>query len=332
MTTSTEVRLARRPEGYPDDATWEFVETDVPEVREGELCVKLRHISIDPAMRGWLNDVRSYVPPVQVGEVMRAFGMGDVVASRHPDFSVGDTVTGVFGVREYAISDGAEVTRISPSVAPETTWLGALGMPGMTAWFGLHDVGRPKAGETVLVSAVAGAVGSVVAQLAKSVGCTVIGVAGGPEKTAWLREIGCDEVIDYREGNLTRQVRQAAPRGVDIYFDNVGGELLDAALANLAMGARIVLCGAISAYNEESLPPGPKRYLSLLVFRATMTGFVVLDYADRFDEAITGISDLIAKGELVAREHVVTGGVRAFPEALLGIYRGINTGKLVLSL
>lgn len=327
---SQEIRLAQRPQGRPDASTWQTVSAEVPDPGPGEFVVRVEQISLDPAMRGWLNDVRSYMPPVGIGEVMRAFAAGTVVASQHEEYAVGDVVSGTFGVREHALSKGEGVSRLDLDVAPMDTWLGALGMPGMTAYFGLEEVGRPQLGETVLVSAAAGAVGSVVAQLAKAKGCRVIGVAGGPEKAEWLRSIGVDEVIDRREGNLVRQIRRAAPDGVDVYFDNVGGELLDAALANLARGARIVICGAISAYNEESLPEGPRRYMSLLVFRATMQGFVVMDYLDRYDEGIAAISELIAQDRLVATETVLEGGIAAFPEALLGLFDGVNTGKLLL--
>ena len=328
--SSQEVRLAERPRGRPDASTWEIATVEVPEPGPGELVVRVDLLSLDPAMRGWLNDVRSYIPPVGVGEVMRAFATGEVVASQHEDFAVGDAVSGTFGVREHALSDGKGVTRLDLDVAPAATWLGALGMPGMTAWFGLQDVGRVQPGDTVLVSAAAGAVGSVVAQVAKAKGCRVIGVAGGPDKVAWLRDLGLDEVIDRREGDLVRQVRRAAPDGVDVYFDNVGGELLDAALANLARGARVVICGAISSYNESSLPEGPRRYMSLLVFRATMQGFVVFDYEDRYAEGVAGISQLIAADRLVATETVLEGGVAGFPDALLGLFDGVNTGKLLL--
>lgn len=328
--SSQEVRLAQRPLGYPDSKTWEITEVEVGEPGPGEFVVNLELISLDPAMRGWLNDVRSYTPPVGLGEVMRAFGAGVVVASQHDHYAVGDVVSGNFGVREYAVSDGLDVTKLDLDVAPMATWLGALGMPGMTAYFGLEEVGRVQPGETVLVSAAAGAVGSIVAQLAKAKGCRVIGVAGGPEKVAWLREVGLDEVIDRKEGDLLRQVRRAAPDGVDFYFDNVGGEMLDAALANLALGARIALCGAISAYNEEKLPEGPRRYMALLVFRATMQGFLVSDYTDRYDEAIAAISELIAQKRIVATETILDGGVTTFPDALLGLFDGVNTGKLLL--
>lgn len=330
--TSTEVRLAQRPRGVPDDDVWQIEQVEVGDPADGEVVVQVGHLSLDPAMRGWLNDVRSYVPPVQIGEVMRALGTGTVVASAHPDHAVGDVVSGMVGVREYAALPGDQLSAVDLDLAPEPTWLGALGMPGMTAYFGLTEVGAVREGDTVLVSAAAGAVGSVVAQLAKAKGCRVIGVAGGPDKIAWLRELGVDEAIDYREGDLVKQVRAAAPDGVDVYFDNVGGPLLDAALANLRRGARVVICGAISGYNAETLPDGPKRYMSLLVFRARMEGFVVFDYEERYPEAVAAIGDLIRDGRLVARETVLEGGVERFPEALRGLFEGVNTGKLVLAL
>lgn len=330
--TSQEIRLAARPQGRTDESTWNLTTSEVPDPGPGEILVRVDLVSLDPAMRGWLNDVRSYVPPVGIGDVMRALGAGEVVASEHPDFAVGDVVSGTFGVCEYALSDTNGVTRLDLDVAPMSTWLGALGMPGMTAYFGLIDIGRLQAGDTVLVSAAAGAVGSTVAQLAKAMGARVIGVAGGADKVAWLRELGLDEVIDRRDGDLLRQVRKVAPDGIDVYFDNVGGELLDAALANLRRGARVVLCGAISAYNDETLAEGPRRYMSLLVFRATMQGFVVFDYADRYPEGVAEISRLISEGRLVPTETVLEGGVPAFPDALLGLFDGVNTGKLLLKI
>ncbi|MDN5895529.1 MAG: NADP-dependent oxidoreductase [Nocardioides sp.] len=328
--TSKEIHLATRPTGYPDGDTWSLVSAEVQDPAEGEFVVEVDHISLDPAMRGWLNDVRSYVPPVKVGEAMRALATGTVVASAHAGFVVGDAVVGTFGVVEYAKSNGRGVTRLDLDVAGAPTWLGALGMPGMTAYFGLNDIGRLQPGETIVVSAAAGAVGSVVAQLAKAMGCRVIGIAGGPDKVAWLKEIGLDEAIDYKSESVHKRLRALAPDGIDVYFDNVGGEILDAALANLRRGARIVLCGAISSYNDETLAEGPRRYMSLLVFRATMAGFVVFDYEDRYPEAVAALSKMVADGSLVARETVLDGGVEGFPEALLGLYDGVNTGKLVL--
>lgn len=330
--TARQVRLASRPVGFPDESTWELTTEELGAPEDGRFIVEVDHVSIDPAMRGWLSDVRSYVPPVKIGAVMRAAATGTVIESAHPDFPVGQRVRGTFGVTTHAVSDGRGVDVIDLDVAPPATWLGALGMPGMTAYFGLFDVGRLRDGETVVVSGAAGAVGSVVGQLAKAHGCRVIGIAGGPDKCAWLEEIGFDVAIDYKSTNVLKALRSAAPDGIDVYFDNVGGDILDAALANLRMHARVVLCGAIASYNDESLPPGPRRYMSLLVFRASMTGFLVFDYEDRYAEGVAEIGRLIGSGDLVARETIVEGGVEAFPEALLGIYRGINTGKLVLAL
>src|SRR5690625_426019 len=329
--TTQQVRLKQRPDGLTDDNTWELTHTEVPEISDGQFVVDVQYISVDPAMRGWLNDVRSYIPPVQIGEVMRAIGVGTVTKSRHPDFAVRTTVRGSFGVTDVAISDGDDVTTVDVSVAPGTTWLGALGMPGMTAYFGLFEIGKIRAGETLLVSGAAGAVGSIAGQIGKLKGATVIGIAGGPEKCDWLtNDLDFDHAIDYKNEHVLRRLREIAPDGVDVYFDNVGGPTLDAALANLARGARIVICGSISSYNEDALPPGPSRYMSLLVFRASMTGFVVFDYADRFDEAITDLAAWIANGEIIAHEHVVAGGISAFGETLNMLFAGRNFGKLVL--
>ena len=332
MTTTKRITLAQRPSGMPDDSTWAVEEIDLPAPSDGEFLVKVDHISLDPAMRGWLNDVRSYLPPVEIGEVMRAAVTGTVVESNHPDFAVGDAVTGTLGVTEYVLTDGSGVEKIDTSVAGPATWLGALGMPGLTAYHGLHEVGEMKEGDTVLISAAAGAVGSVAGQLAKAKGCTVIGVAGGPEKCAWLTEIGFDEVIDYKNENVLKRLREVAPKGIDVYFDNVGGDILDAALANLRRGARVIICGAISTYNDEKLAPGPSRYMSLLVFRAKMQGFLVFDYPDKDAAAIADMSQLIQSGKLVARETIVEGGVEDFGQTLLGLFEGRNTGKLVLKI
>ncbi|GAB2657596.1 NADP-dependent oxidoreductase [Nocardia goodfellowii] len=332
MTKTQQVRLAERPTGLPTADTWELTTTELPDLGPGQILVKVAFISLDPAMRGWLNDVRSYVPPVGIGEVMRSLDIATVVESTHPDFAVGDTVSGTFGVTEYAISDGRGVQQVDLGLASGPTWLGALGMPGMTAYFGLLDVGKLRAGDTVLISAAAGAVGSVAGQIAKVKGATVIGIAGGAEKCRMLtEELGFDAAIDYRAGDVLKQLRTVAPDGIDIYFDNVGGEILDAALANLRRGARIVLCGAISAYNEQKPPPGPSRYMSLLVFRATMTGFVVFDYADRYPEAGAQLGQWLAEGRIQTREHVVEGGVARFGETLNMLFTGANTGKLVLA-
>ncbi|MET8776630.1 NADP-dependent oxidoreductase [Nocardia sp. NPDC004654] len=333
MPKTQQVRLAQRPTGLTTADTWNVTTEETSALSDGQLLVKVDYISLDPAMRGWLNDVRSYVPPVGLGEVMRSLDIATVVESTHPDFAVGDTVSGIFGVTEYAVSDGRDVQRVDLNVAPGPTWLGALGMPGMTAYFGLLEVGKLQAGETVVVSAAAGAVGSVVGQIAKAKGAHVIGIAGGPEKCRMLtEELGFDAAIDYRNESVLSRLREGAPKGIDIYFDNVGGEILDAALANLRRGARVVLCGAISAYNDETLAPGPSRYMSLLVFRASMTGFVVFDYADRYGEAVQQIAQWLAEGKLKSHEHVVEGGVARFGETLNMLFTGANNGKLVLAI
>ncbi len=329
--TARQVRLAARPTGLPDADTWEIHEEELAPLADGEVLVRVSHLSLDPAMRGWLNDVRSYVPPVGLHEVMRAFGIGTVLESRHPDLAVGDTVAGTLGAADHAVLPGTALQPVDLSVAPAATWLGALGMPGMTAWFGLFDVCAAQPGDTVLVSGAAGAVGSIVGQLAKAHGCRVIGVAGGPEKVRWLTEdLGFDAAVDYRAGGVHRALRAAAPDGIDVYFDNVGGELLDSALRLLRRKARIAICGAISTYNATELPPGPAHYMSLLVNRARMEGFLVFDYEDRFPEAVADIVARLQDGSLIAREHVVTGGVDAFGDTLLMLFSGANTGKLVL--
>ncbi len=331
--TARRVHLAQRPVGLPDESTWSVRDTELEPIGEGEVLVEVSHVSLDPAMRGWLNDVRSYVPPVALDEVMRASGVGTVLESRHPDFSQGEAVTGLTGVADHAVLGGEHLTHVDLDVAAPATWLGALGMPGMTAWFGLFDVAAARPGDTVVVSGAAGAVGSVVGQLAKAHGCRVIGIAGGPDKCAWLTdELGFDAAIDYKQGPVHRGLRELAPEGIDVYFDNVGGEMLDSALRALRLGARIAICGAISTYNATEPVPGPAHYMSLLVNRASMAGFIVFDYEDRYAEAVEGITAMLADGSLVAREQVVEGSVDDFGDTLLMLFSGANTGKLVLQL
>jgi NADPH-dependent curcumin reductase CurA len=284
-------------------------------------------------MRGWLDDRPSYLPPVGIGEVMRAGSVIEVTASNHPDFQPGDHVVGTFGVQEYVVSDGKGAMRIDTSLAPPSTYLGALGMSGMTAYFGLLDVGELKEGETVVVSGAAGAVGTMAGQIAKAKGCRVVGIAGGPEKCALLvDELGFDAAIDYRAEDVRKALKQQAPDGIDVYFDNVGGDILDAALTRLAMHGRVVICGAISQYNNTAPVKGPSNYLSLLVRRARMEGFVVFDYAKRFPQAAQDIAAWIGTGRVKVKEHVVGGTVDDFPEVLQMLFRGENVGKLVLEL
>ena len=327
--TNRQFRLASRPEGLPDRSNWDLTEEPVREPGEGEVLVKVLLISLDPAMRGWMREGRSYVPPVGIGEVMRAIAVGEVVASEHPDFSEGDHVTGLFGVQEYAVLDAAGLTRVDPGLAPLPVYLNVLGMPGMTAYFGLLDVGRVQAGDTVVVSGAAGAVGATAGQIAKIKGATAVGIAGGPEKCRLVVEAyGFDHAIDYKAEDVRGALKEACPGRVDVYFDNVGGQTLEAALARLARGARVVICGAVSQYNEAQMR-GPSNYMSLLVNRASMTGFVVFDYADRYGEAAREMGAWLREGTLKSREDVVE-GFDTFPETLLKLFRGENTGKLVL--
>ncbi|MBP2365304.1 NADP-dependent oxidoreductase [Pseudonocardia parietis] len=329
-----QVRLAARPTGTPGPEVWEHTSEAVPEPGEGRLVVRVSHVSLDPAMRGWMNEGKSYAPPVEIGAVMRALGLGEVVASNTPDFAVGDTVTGVLGVQEYVETGPQGLQKVQPTAeVPPERYLALLGMTGMTAYFGLFDVGALAEGETVVVSGAAGAVGSVVGQLAKIRGARVIGIAGGPEKCSWIvDELGFDAAIDYRTEKVSQRLKELAPDGVDVYFDNVGGEILDAVLARLAMHARVVICGAISQYNAEAGMAGPKNYMNLLVYRARMEGFLVGDYVSRWGEAGAELAGWLAEGRIHSREDVVDGTVDDFPDVLLRLFRGENTGKLVLRL
>jgi NADPH-dependent curcumin reductase len=325
-----QIRLAARPLGLPKRSDWQFTETALPEPRDREVLARVLFISLDPAMRGWMNDAKSYIAPVGIGDVMRAGGVGIVVASKHPGFAEGDHVSGGFGVQEYAALDGAQLTKVDPRLAPLPVFLNTLGMPGMTAYFGLLDVGQPKPRETVVISGAAGAVGATAGQIAKIKGCRSVGIAGGPAKCRYLvDELGFDGAVDYKAEDVRRRLRADCPHGVDVYFDNVGGELLDIVLAQLARRARVVLCGAISQYNNTTPIRGPSNYLSLLVNRARMEGMIVFDYADRYPQAVRDIGAWIAEGKLNSREDVVE-GLETFPETLLKLFSGENFGKLVL--
>ncbi|AKJ30128.1 NADP-dependent oxidoreductase [Caldimonas brevitalea] len=322
--------LAARPVGAPKASDWQYTTQSVEAPADGEVLVEVLYISLDPAMRGWMNEGKSYIPPVALGEVMRALGIGRVVASRHPGFAAGDHVTGLLGVQQYARVAGSGLTRVDPALAPLPRYLGTLGMPGVTAYFGLLDIGRPQAGQTVVVSGAAGAVGGVVGQIAKLKGCRVVGIAGGADKCRYLvDELGFDAAIDYKTQDLKAALREHCPDSIDVFFDNVGGETLDAALSHLARGARVVICGAISQYNNTEPTRGPANYLSLLVNRATMTGLVVGDYLPRWGDAIREMAGWMAQGQLKAREDVVS-GLENFPTALLKLFKGENHGKLVL--
>jgi NADPH-dependent curcumin reductase len=327
---NTQCRLAARPVGLPKASDWAIVEVPIPAAAEGEFVVEIDYLSIDPAMRTWMNAGRSYVPPVDIGELMRALAVGHVVESRHREFAAGDQVSGMFGVQRYAVSNGASVNKIDTTLAPATTYLAALGISGLTAYFGLLDIGRPEPGQTVLVSGAAGSVGNIVGQIAKIKGCRAVGIAGGEQKCRWLLEAGFDAAIDYKTADLRAELKRHAPDGVDVFFDNVGGEALEAALNRLAAGARIVLCGAVSQYNDT--PSGPANYMQLLVARASMTGFVVFDYLARYPEGIAQLAKWLNNGQLQSHEHIEHGDVGDFPATLVKLFRGQNTGKLILAL
>jgi NADPH-dependent curcumin reductase CurA len=329
-TINRQFRLAQRPVGLPTADTFRYVEAPLGEPAEGQVLVRVNYLSIDPAMRGWMNEGKSYIPPVAIDEVMRALGVGEVIASRHPQFAVGDFVNGALGVQDYYLGEPKGFYKVDPTRAPLPLYLSALGMTGMTAYFALLDVGAPKAGETVVISGAAGAVGSIAGQIAKLKGCRVVGIAGGEEKCRYLvDELGFDATIDYKHEDVAAGLKRTCPKGVDVYFDNVGGDILDAVLTRLNFKARVVICGAISQYNNKEAVKGPSNYLSLLVNRARMEGFVVMDHAAQFPKALQEMGGWLASGELKSREDIVE-GLENFPDTLLKLFSGENFGKLVL--
>jgi NADPH-dependent curcumin reductase CurA len=327
-------RLASRPVGMAKASDFQQAAEPLRELADGEITVKTLYLSLDPAMRGWMNDAKSYIRPVAIGEVMRAGGVGEVVASKSPKYAVGDIVSGGIGVQAYwqgaAEDKSASFFKVDSRLAPLTTWMNTLGMPGMTAYFGLLEVGQPKAGETVVVSGAAGAVGQTVGQVAKQLGCRVVGIAGGKEKCDFVvNELGFDACIDYKTGSVRDGLKEHCPQGVDVYFDNVGGDILDTVLTRINMKARIVICGAISQYNNTTPVKGPANYLSLLVNRARMEGMVVFDYADRYHVGVAALAGWLKEGKIKSKEDVVQ-GLENFPQALTMLFEGKNFGKLVL--
>lgn len=326
--------LRERPSGRIGPDTFELREEAVPELADGEALVRVDWISLDPTNRMWINDTPTYLPPVGLGEVMRAAGLGRVVASKNPNYVVGQTVQGLLGWQEYAVVSAASMVNpvdVAEGVSP-SAYLGALGMTGLTAWVGIRDIGKPQPGQTVVVSAAAGAVGSVAGQLAKVSGARVVGIAGGPEKCALLTEqLGFDAAVDHRADDWAAQLAAATPDGIDVDFENVGGQLMDAVFARLNIGARVALCGLISGYNAADPPPGPRAFGNLLVQRALVQGFIVLDHFGRAAEAIGEIGGLIADGRLKPLETVVE-GFEQLPTAINMLFDGKNVGKLVVKL
>ena len=330
MPINKQLLLQKRPVGLPEKDTWKLVETEIPSPKDGEILVQCEYISLDPAMRGWINEGKSYIAPVEINDVMRAGGVGKVIESNNPAFNVGDFVYGQTGIQQYILTDGKGYHKVDPSLAALPTYLGTLGMPGMTAYFGILEVGELKEGDAVLVSGAAGAVGSIVGQIAKIKGCPVIGMAGGADKCKYLvEELGFDGAIDYKNDNVASKLKEYFPKGIDVYFDNVGGEILDLALGRLAMHGRIVICGAISQYNNKTAIKGPSNYLSLLVNRGTMRGMVVFDYAKDYQKAAMQMGQWMMQGKLKSKEDVYE-GIENFYDTFLRLFSGEKLGKLVL--
>ncbi len=326
-----QIILKNRPAGMPDANTWSLESNAIPTLKDGEVLIQHHYISLDPAMRGWMNDAKSYIPPVAIDDVMRAGSIGKVIESKnHPKFKVGDCVTGWGGVQQYVATNGENWYKVDENLAPMPMYIGTLGMPGMTAYFGILEVGKVKEGDVVLVSGAAGAVGSVVGQIAKIKGCTVIGIAGGKEKCDYVvDELGFDGAIDYKSENLYTALKEKCPKGIDVYYDNVGGAILDAALSRLRMHARVVICGAISQYNNKQSIKGPSNYLSLLVNRATMQGMVVMDYAKDYGTAAQNMGMWMQQGKLKSKSAIYH-GIENFQETYNRLFTGEKKGKLVL--
>jgi NADPH-dependent curcumin reductase CurA len=326
---SREIRLVARPRGFPGEDLFEVAETPIPDPADGQLVVRNAYFSVDPYMRPRMNDVRSYVAPYTLGEAMTGGAVGQVAASRNAAHPEGTWVLHSLGWREWALSDGSGVRRIDPAVAPVSTALGVLGMPGLTAWYGLFEIGEPVEGETVFVSGAAGAVGSTAGQMAKIVGCRVIGSAGSEEKLAWLQELGFDGAFNYHERSAREALSELAPDGIDIYFDNVGGDHLEAAIGALRRHGRVAACGSISRYNDVEPAPGPRNMFMVVTKRIRIQGYIISDHFDRFGEFYAQAQEWISEGRLRYRETVIE-GIENAPRAFLGLLRGENIGKMLV--
>jgi NADPH-dependent curcumin reductase CurA len=325
-----EIRFASRPAGLPTQANFQIVDTEVPPLHDGEILVRTLYISVDPYLRGRMREGRSYVPPFEIGQVIVSGVVGEVVESRVPEFQQGDIVTGMLDWRLYNVAKAAELRKIDPRVAPVTTALGVLGMPGLTAYFGLLDIGQPKEGETVVVSGAAGAVGMTVCQIAKIKGCRVVGIAGSDDKNKYLTaELGIDAAVNYKDPDWKEALKEACPKRVDVYFDNVGGEVSDAVMPLISHGARISICGQISLYNLDKMDIGPRPQPALLVNSAMMKGFIITDYTPRFVEGFMNLAQWLASGKLKYAETIVE-GFENTPQAFIGLFSGDNLGKQIV--
>jgi NADPH-dependent curcumin reductase CurA len=327
--TSREVRLVGRPRGVPGEDLFELAEVVLPDLAEGQVLIRNAFLSVDPYMRGRMNDMRSYVAPYAIGEAMTGGAVGQVVKSRSPEWPEGIWVLHQLGWRDSAVSDGHGLLAVDPSLAPVSTFLGVLGMPGFTAWYGLTELAEPKEGEVAFVSGAAGAVGSVVGQVARLRGCRVIGSAGSPEKLDWLGELGFDAAFSYRDRAVHEALREAAPDGIDIYFDNVGGDHLEAAIGAMRAHGRVVSCGAISRYNDTEPVPGPRNLFMLFTKRLTVRGFIISDHWDRIGEFLAEMGPLVRDGTIQYRETIVD-GIEPAPRAFLGLLAGENVGKMLV--
>jgi NADPH-dependent curcumin reductase CurA len=325
-----EIRLVARPRGFPDEELFEIAESAIPEPSDGQVLIRNAYFSVDPYMRPRMNDVRSYVSPFTLGEALTGGAVGRIAVSRSPRHAEGDWVVHQLGWREWALSDGSGLRPIDPAVAPVSTALGVLGMPGFTAWYGLFEIGRPKEGETIFVSGAAGAVGSAAGQMARIAGCRVIGSAGSAEKVAWIRELGCDAAFDYGEQSPREGLANLAPDGIDIYFDNVGGEHLEAAIGALRNHGRVVACGSISRYNDAEPTPGPRNLFMVVTKRLRLQGYIISDHGDRFGEFARQATEWVREGRLQYRETIVE-GIENAPSAFLGLLRGENIGKMLVA-
>ena len=326
---NTQILLANRPEGMVKDTDFKIVNSAIPPLLDGQVLIKIQYISLDPAIRGWMNAGTTYIPGIPMDGVVRAFSAGQIIETKHPDFYEGQFVEGLLGANSFAVSDGKGLKILDLSKGTIPQYLGVLGMPGMTAYFGLLERGQPKFGETVFISGAAGVVGSTVGQIAKIKGCKVVGSAGGKEKCDYLLANGFDIVIDYKSQNIDAELKKQCPEGINVCFDNVGGETLDAALLNLAREARVVICGAMSQYNDMQNVTGPKNYMKLVVARGEMKGIIVFDFFDRYLEAILDISEWISEGKITSKEHIIE-GIENFPLALRMLFEGKNFGKLLV--
>jgi NADPH-dependent curcumin reductase len=330
MIKNSQILLASRPIGLPTADNFSVKKTSIPTPKDGEFLLKTHYISLDPAIRGWMNAGTTYIPGMALDAPVRAFTLGEIIESRNDNYKKGDFVTGLFGVQEYAVSDGKGATKIDASLGKLSWHLGVLGMPGMTAYFGLLDKGKPQAGETVFISGAAGVIGATVGQIAKLKGCRVVGTAGSGEKCEYLQSIGFDGVINYKTDNVLAKIKETCPNGISIFYDNVGGNMLDMGLANLARGARVVICGAISQYNNAEIY-GPKNYMKIVTARGYITGIIVFDYIEQYPTAVRDLAAWITEGGISVKEDIAE-GIENFPTTLLKLFNGENFGKLLLKI